>query len=828
MWRSVLRLEDIPWLKDHVVLGEIVFPATAFVAMIGEATRQLTESTSYTLENVTFAAPLPMANESIELITTLKKLNSKLDTVQYNFSISSLNEGVWNEHAWGLCGAASEAPSNPSDSTLIRLPRKVPISPFYNLWKKYGLEYGPQFRGLHDVRSDTTKSYASGIVDDERPANCTSFYTIHPAALDSSLQLCMIASSQGLQRKFDGLEIPVSLKQITVRGVCGPLELQAETDYTQGHIKNGKIHGYSNGTACLIIEGLGVTSLKEKSFEDEDPHAAAILEWKPDISFLTSDSLLRGISNNLSQTIQLLGHKYPSMQILELGEEAISSESSTLKALLSDHGERHYRTYTFAEPKDIFSTTNSLFHAESDAGTFILSNSTLFEAQKFPQAYFDLIVAPTAMRERALDEAILRAIGKLISPSGRLLLYQAESSAIINPNISDSSCTYASRCGSLLSKDEIKRKLKLAGFDSFRMETLGDAKCPTVSLVSPERIKSQININVVCRDLNHPLVVGLSAYLEDLGVETSKYLIGQILPHGRISLFLLDLESPFLFDMLQEEFSQLKTTFKSLDDTGALWLTGASQINCIDPRYSLTLGIDLVTLELDTFSESSWNSVFDVLETFNNRLPSPSPVLESEYVLSQGLIHINRFRRLHISKLVAKVGSCGPSSHEASTSQHIPTDDSFDPPNNESVQDNRDKADHGRSWILKAKLSMHIRSEFKANRTYVLIGGLGGIGMACARLLVERGVRYLLFFSRSAEQFLKSNPEYREELESMGCHIQVVSGHVEDEIHVKTALSSATHPIGGVIHAAMVLQVGHSLFLHQAIIDEYRTMTWLT
>ena len=40
-WRNLLRLEEVPWICDHVVQGQIVFPAAGYVAMAGEAVQQL-------------------------------------------------------------------------------------------------------------------------------------------------------------------------------------------------------------------------------------------------------------------------------------------------------------------------------------------------------------------------------------------------------------------------------------------------------------------------------------------------------------------------------------------------------------------------------------------------------------------------------------------------------------------------------------------------------------------------------------------------------------------------------------------------------------------
>jgi hypothetical protein len=93
------------------------------------------------------------------------------------------------------------------------------------------------------------------------------------------------------------------------------------------------------------------------------------------------------------------------------------------------------------------------------------------------------------------------------------------------------------------------------------------------------------------------------------------------------------------------------------------------------------------------------------------------------------------------------------------------------------------------------------------DRTYVFAGGLGGLGQSIATYLAEKGARHLLFFSRSATQFAESNPAFFEELGSLGCSTQVVSGNINNRADVEKAVASATNPVAGVLQAAMVLQV---------------------
>lgn len=93
----------------------------------------------------------------------------------------------------------------------------------------------------------------------------------------------------------------------------------------------------------------------------------------------------------------------------------------------------------------------------------------------------------------------------------------------------------------------------------------------------------------------------------------------------------------------------------------------------------------------------------------------------------------------------------------------------------------------------------------KGDASYLLTGGLGGLGVGISRWLVEHGARSLVFLSRSAGQKPKDE-DFIRELESCGCSVVTVAGRVQSMKDVQRAISLAPYPIRGVVHLAMVLR----------------------
>ena len=90
--------------------------------------------------------------------------------------------------------------------------------------------------------------------------------------------------------------------------------------------------------------------------------------------------------------------------------------------------------------------------------------------------------------------------------------------------------------------------------------------------------------------------------------------------------------------------------------------------------------------------------------------------------------------------------------------------------------------------------------------SYLIVGGLGGIGRSLCEWIVDRGAKHLIILSRSA----RAGPHLAE-LEQAGCKVRAVGCDVSDESQTAWALQSCADmpPIRGVIQGAMVLHVSH-------------------
>jgi acyl transferase domain-containing protein/acyl-CoA synthetase (AMP-forming)/AMP-acid ligase II/acyl carrier protein len=94
----------------------------------------------------------------------------------------------------------------------------------------------------------------------------------------------------------------------------------------------------------------------------------------------------------------------------------------------------------------------------------------------------------------------------------------------------------------------------------------------------------------------------------------------------------------------------------------------------------------------------------------------------------------------------------------------------------------------------------------RADATYLITGGHGGLGLAVARWLVEKGARHLILLSRSGAS--TASKEVIGDLTAMGASIATIQADISNESDLARALSEIRNtmpPLCGVIHAAGVL-----------------------
>jgi acyl transferase domain-containing protein len=225
MWRHFIRIDEVPWVTQHNVTNQCVYPGVGFVLMAIEAMRQLADPNilvqSFTLRHISLKRALivPDTKEGVEtcmIITAAEESSMSKSSIWKSFRIRSYNSSSdnWDEHCTGYISINIAAPTGPVDagreseaqreiwrqtleSVLDSCRKPIEFNKAYEALDCIGLAYGPRFRNLSHVKASRQGEVTGKItIPDVKSAMPKKFirpHLIHPTTMDSMLHLFLCA-----------------------------------------------------------------------------------------------------------------------------------------------------------------------------------------------------------------------------------------------------------------------------------------------------------------------------------------------------------------------------------------------------------------------------------------------------------------------------------------------------------------------------------------------------------------------------------------------------------------------------------------------------------
>ena len=225
-----LSLERHRWLADHVVLGSVLFPGTAFLELVSHVGRLLDCGC---VRELVLREPLVLGEEGgVQVQVAVGRPDASghrpvgvYSRVEDDLSGDLLHLEGWVSHASGLLGPLASATdaipegalASPADVWPPAGAEAVEIDGIYDRFADAGLEYGPAFHGLRGVWRRGEEAFAEIALPAERALEAGSF-GLHPALLDAVLQAAL---ASGLSEGPDGaggdaLRLPFSWADVVL------------------------------------------------------------------------------------------------------------------------------------------------------------------------------------------------------------------------------------------------------------------------------------------------------------------------------------------------------------------------------------------------------------------------------------------------------------------------------------------------------------------------------------------------------------------------------------------------------------------------------------
>lgn len=203
-FRNVFTLDDLPWLRHHVVAGEYLFPFTGFYSLAVEALRVITpgKMESVLLQELHVGRSLKMVEDQrVDLTTKLRPSETGTaakSSSMWTFEVLSWSDAHgWASHARGRvsCGGRALSMSGVSISKAVRaldegeFDELDPVGEYQAL-ADCGITYGPAFQTMTEFWASSSSDVTMHVtklrkLEPPPYTSLASSVTIDPPTLDA-------------------------------------------------------------------------------------------------------------------------------------------------------------------------------------------------------------------------------------------------------------------------------------------------------------------------------------------------------------------------------------------------------------------------------------------------------------------------------------------------------------------------------------------------------------------------------------------------------------------------------------------------------------------
>lgn len=313
-WRQQVKVSETPWLRDHVVQGNILYPGAGFVCLAIEGMKQLAEldlaanshksgqMSGYKLRDIKLLQALVVPNDAhgVELHTVLRSVDDEAIGVRgwRQFQISSVSsDSQWTQHAKGFVniefdnvGPAASTTSFLTDSGYTR---HVDPADMFAALRTKGLNHGPLFQNTTRIEQDGRSSEPRCVTDIE-VADLEHEYVVHPTTLDSVFISSYAALPGAGAANDDSPKVPQYIRKLWVSScmeTAAGHSFSCNTKLPHHDAKSyeADVIVIDEAKTVLELEGFVGQSLGHSAADAQDPEPwtkelCTEVEWAPDLA----------------------------------------------------------------------------------------------------------------------------------------------------------------------------------------------------------------------------------------------------------------------------------------------------------------------------------------------------------------------------------------------------------------------------------------------------------------------------------------------------------------------------------------------------------------
>ena len=271
-WDIELGAESVPYLADHRVQGAAVLPAAAYLELALAAAREAFGSAPVAVEDVKLEKVLFIPEEGVQRLQLA--LSPSLPGA-FSFQFLGLPSGTGENavpavlHAAGTLRLVGTEPTaahaEEPREVLARCGEPWTSAAYYDAARKRGLEYGPAFQAIQEIRRRDGEAIAPLRLAPDLRAQASA-YEVHPALLDACFQVLGAALPPSVAAS--GPYVPIGIEGLRIDGRLAPggeywghAVLRSDGPGVDGCVQGDVFLRDQSGAAALWVRGLRLRPL---------------------------------------------------------------------------------------------------------------------------------------------------------------------------------------------------------------------------------------------------------------------------------------------------------------------------------------------------------------------------------------------------------------------------------------------------------------------------------------------------------------------------------------------------------------------------------------
>ncbi|KAF4632818.1 hypothetical protein G7Y89_g5307 [Cudoniella acicularis] len=605
LWRGFVRLSEEPWIADHKILGEVLYPGAGYLAMALESAYQTADKNkkiaAYKLKEVQFtSAAIISEGNDLECIVQLRP-----HIIGTRDSSSTWTEFVVTSSADGKtlrknCSGLLIIEYEPAEGSDMKRERDLELqvsknqyleakrsctnaltpTEFYTDLASMGLIYGPSFANLTAINNRDGQSVCSVQIPDVQARTLEGSdrpHIIHPGTLDAIFHLAF-AAIKGGKANVSSAMVPRFIDEVII---------SAKVPFKPGTnlpgFSNSAKHGFKELKADIVIfdenENLPIVEIAGflcmeisggslgNAAETKPKAISSKLSWRPAIDLLSVEEQRIALEkstnlNKLAEYLRLLHHSNAALSILEVDLESEHSSPTVLCPTLDGFkGILRTGEYIIACQDDArkskFQEDPSL---DPNITVEVLDIEKELSSEILKDQSYDVIVVSN-LDAIAGKIAVIENMIKLLKEGGKICVVQANNEF-----------------------EEVKRLLRNKGIKTMVFPGLEDSRLQQHGLIIGSQggitQTSGGGIEVTIIEAAKPskaaqiVATELAYVLEKLDYKTHRFTWGSDVTRlkNKSCISLVELDTSLLRDLTEPDFVSIKNLI--LDTANTFWAVG--------------------------------------------------------------------------------------------------------------------------------------------------------------------------------------------------------------------------------------------------------------